>query len=217
MQENKLSAYNLFFIIPFLIWVIGGGILLLSYDKEALFSAVNIRHTSFLDICMFYATWLGEGIVITLVLLVLSGARPLRNWWYFITALLCNSVPALVVQGVKHVADAPRPLKYFNKAAWVHHQSHWPILMEHSFPSGHSAGAFSFFVFITMLLPRNYKGWGFLFFCLALLVGYSRIYLAAHFFADVYVGSIIGTVVAIVVFNIMLPYRKKVSLTTSDI
>lgn len=197
--------------------MIVGGILLSSYDKQVLFMAVNARNSPVLDVFMYYTTFLGEGATITLILLVLFGVPAFRNWWYFITALLCNALPALVVQWLKHLADEPRPLKYFGDAVDVHHIPNWPTLMEHSFPSGHSTGAFSFFVFLSMLLPRNYRGFGFLFFCIALLVGYSRLYLAAHFFADVYIGSIIGTLMSIIFFNIMQRYRKQDLLTTPDV
>jgi membrane-associated phospholipid phosphatase len=32
------------------------------------------------------------------------------------------------------------------------------------------------------------------------MVGYARIYLAQHFFADVYFGSILGTLISILVY-----------------
>ena len=35
---------------------------------------------------------------------------------------------------------------------------------------------------------------------MAILVGYSRIYLSQHFFEDVYAGSIIGVVITIIVY-----------------
>jgi membrane-associated phospholipid phosphatase len=40
------------------------------------------------------------------------------------------------------------------------------------------------------------------------MVGYSRMYLAAHFFLDVYVGSILGTVFTTVIFAMMNKYRQ---------
>ena len=75
--------------------------------------------------------------------------------------------------------------------------------MERSFPSGHTSAAFTLFCLVAILLPRPYRYWGVVFFILALLIGYSRIYLAAHFFLDVYVGSIIGTIFTLIVLAIM--------------
>jgi membrane-associated phospholipid phosphatase len=61
-----------------------------------------------------------------------------------------------------------------------------------SFPSGHSAGAFSLFFMISLILSGKRKFLGVFLFLLAMLTGYSRIYLGQHFPVDVYAGSIIG-------------------------
>lgn len=172
-------------------------------DKETLFAAVNTHHTPFLDNIIQYVTYMGEAWVIVVVLLLLFAYSSNRNWWYIITATLSNVLPTVVTQSLKSAYGAPRPLKYFNEAAWVHTLPEWPRLMERSFPSGHSCGAFSLFCFLSLLLSPQKRGLGSIFFVLALAVGYSRLYLAAHFFEDVYVGSIIGTTVSVVVVTIM--------------
>jgi membrane-associated phospholipid phosphatase len=91
----------------------------------------------------------------------------------------------------------------------MHYRPEWPVLLERSFPSGHSEGAFSFLCFLSLLLPYRYNKLGILFFLLALTVCYSRIYLAAHFFEDVYAGSIIGTVATTLIFSFMVRYKKQ--------
>jgi membrane-associated phospholipid phosphatase len=207
LSETSYTSYNIYFLLPAFIWVICGGIALIFFDKELLFAIVNTHHSSFTDVLMYYLTQLGEGIFIVIILLLPLGKSYFRNWWYFLTALLTNVLPNIIIQVVKSSVHAPRPLKYFNEAAWIHTSPLWPRLMERSFPSGHTCAAFCLFCFLSFLLPYKYKPFGIVFFLLALLVGYSRIYLAAHFFLDVYVGSIIGTLFTTVIFAIMQHYR----------
>ena len=191
-MQKPYTSYNPYFIIPFILWVIVGGILLATYDAEALFRTVNEHHTPLLDVVMYRSTLMGEGLFIGLILLLLLSISRLRNWWYFTAAVVCNILPSIATQIVKSKVNAPRPLKFFTDAAWLHSNPAWPQLMERSFPSGHTCGAFTFFTFLALLLPPGRRAWGIVLFLLGLLVAYSRMYLAVHFFADVYVGSIIG-------------------------
>lgn len=208
-RKQPYTSYNLFFLVPFLCWVVIGALMLSQYDKQALFSAVNMRHTPFLDVMMYQISRLGEGAVIAVVLLVLLGIRTLRNKWYVVTALLCNVVPAMLIQLMKRIYQSPRPLQYFNDAAWIHVGADWPRLYHNSFPSGHTAGSFSFLCFLACLLPPRYRIFGVVLFVLALLVGISRIYLAVHFFADIYTGSILGTAVSVMILMIMNYFRPR--------
>ena len=197
------SSFNPWFTIPFLLWFIIGGLSLFAFDKQSLFALFNTHHTSISDFWMVLFTKMGEGVFGTIILLLLLALPSFRNWWYFSAAFLCNAVPALLVQVIKSSVDAPRPLKYFNDAPWIHYMPEWDRLLSRSFPSGHTCAAFCLFGFLAFILTPKFKWAGLLFFILAMLVGYSRMYLAAHFFLDVYVGSVIGVLFTILVVAIM--------------
>ena len=184
---------------------------MLYFSKKELFMAVNGSNGPFLDKIMYPVTHLGQPEVIIPTLLLIIAIPRFRNWWYILTAIVCNITPLLTQQIMKQIFYHPRPLKYYQHADWIHFiKSDWPELTgNNSFPSGHSQGAFSFFCFLTLLLPSKYRMAGSVFFLLALSVCYSRLYLAAHFFEDVYTGSIIGVITTTVLFSIMSQYKTK--------
>ncbi len=192
-------------------WVLAGGIAILLATKMTLFFCFNGHCTDISDIFLYYFTWLGQAEVIIPSLLLLMVIPAFRNRWYFLTALMCNIIPFLIQHFIKGWLNFPRPMLLFRDVPGIHYLPKWPMLLHSSFPSGHSQGAFSFFCFLSLLLPQKFRGIGILFFLLALCVCYSRIYLAAHFFEDVYAGSILGTVLTTIIFSVMEQYKDRFS------
>ena len=189
--------------------MIVGGVLLIIFSRRDLFYAINTNYSDTANEIMYYMTFLGQGEVIVPVLLFLFIFPKFRNWQYFFTALCCNLVPFLIQQGLKTLFDHPRPRRlYYYELERMHYLPQWPELLERSFPSGHSQGAFSFFCFLSLLLPSRYNKLGLLFFIMALTVCYSRIYLTAHFFEDVYVGSILGAGLTTIIYAVIDKYKS---------
>ena len=214
---KKIYRSNPWFLIPFTVWVVVGSIMYFSMSKQELFALFNTHHTDAIDKMMFSITWMGQGEIIVPVLLGLLAIPRYRNWWYFITACICNMLPFLISQGIKSWLDWPRPLNFFNHAVWIHYVPTWPELLYRSFPSGHSEAAFSFFCFLSLLLMPDTKKFGALFFVLAMGVGYSRMYLAAHFFSDVYVGSILGTGITTIGYLLMEQVKDRMTQNKTNI
>lgn len=209
MHSKWRITYNPYFIIPFLVWVIVGGIILSLFDKQTLFFAVNTRYSAFGDWFMYYITMLGQAEVIIPVLLALMLVPKYRNWWYFTTAVLSNVIPFVIHHYIKGWLNHPRPRLLYRDMPELHCQPSWPELLHSGFPSGHSQGAFSFFCFLSLIIAAKDKRLGLVFFILAMFVGYSRIYLTAHFFEDVYAGSIFGVLFTTLIFSVMEHNRAK--------
>jgi membrane-associated phospholipid phosphatase len=184
-----------------------GAIAILLGTKEELFFFFNGNHTSFLDAIMPYVTWLGEGVAIGIILFVFLGHKSFRNWWYFVAAASCTILASLLTQVVKSAFGAPRPLTYFTDQSLVHILPEWKHYTSRSFPSGHTCGAFAMFFLLSCLLPERYRKLAIVFFFLALSVGYSRMYLGAHFFADVYAGSIVGVGFSAIMLLVLRRYQ----------
>ncbi len=86
-----------------------------------------------------------------------------------------------------------------------------------SFPSGHATIAVAFYGFITYLIIRNLKQWNkkinvfFIGFILISLIGFSRLYLGAHYVSDVWGGYLAGAIWLIVAISLSeyFLYKKR--------
>lgn len=76
-----------------------------------------------------------------------------------------------------------------------------------SFPSGHSTAAFT--LFFSLALINLNKKLGVLYFVLAFIAAYSRIYLSQHFPEDILAGSLIGVSTTLLVFAFLAPKMGK--------
>ncbi|MGX5818682.1 phosphatase PAP2 family protein [Chitinophaga lutea] len=191
-----LVRSNRYFFIPFFLWTILGGALLSLYTKDELFLSVNSRHSAIADILVTGFTYLGDGIAFGLLLAVLL---VMRRWRLFLSAGITLLLITLVVQGIKHMVDAPRPIAYFPDPTMLHAVPWITVHSGLSFPSGHTSTAFGMFAFLAFLWSN--KKAGLLLFALGLATAHSRLYLSQHFFVDVYAGSIIGTLCCAIVYS----------------
>ncbi len=107
-------------------------------------------------------------------------------------------VAALVIEGpVKKYFRRKRPFIDVVRAIVVGKKpGNW------SFPSGHGAAAFAGARMMSHELPR----WKALWYSIALLVGFSRVYLGAHYPGDVMSGSLIGVIFSEVTRSLMKRY-----------
>ena len=195
MRHKIFYLWNPYFFVPFLLWVVLGGGALLIADRDQLFFAFNGRATAWLDPLVPYVDWIGEGYLAAGILLGLLAFSRFRRWDYFLAAGLSQGITSLVIQGMKSAIQAPRPMRVYEGMNLLYVHESWPELFSRSFPSGHTGAAFCLLCFLSLVLTPPYRAWGIVFFLLALMAGLSRIYLAAHFFADVYWASILAVAV----------------------
>jgi len=175
--------------------------IILSTDKE-LCIWINQHHNEYLDIIFKYITFLGDGFFYGIVLIPLLFVKV--RW--SIAGLLSYISTGLIAQLLKHIFEMPRP-KHFFANLDLNYVEGVTLYSNFSFPSGHTTSAFSLFLILSFLFPKN--GLQVLFFVMALLVGFSRVYLMQHFYIDIYIGSIIGvafTVITLYFFQKLKPY-----------
>lgn len=167
---------------------------------------INARNTLAADLLFPYITYLGDGIIYVLLGLALL----FYNRRIGLMALASFVLSSLTSEFFKKIifTNSLRPLKFFEYSPYKYHTIEGlDIHSYNSFPSGHTTTAFAMFSLLTFLDDR--KGRGGVFLSLAILTGYSRVYLFQHFVEDAYVGSLIGTISSIIVYLLMIRWATK--------
>lgn len=188
MHVKTLIRANLYLIVPYFIFLLAGAVILAANSKADIHLEFNSFHNSFCDFFFYYITFLGDGVAALMAGIILLAVR---YRWALILGL-SNIVSAVITQTLKHTvfSGVVRPKKFFEGIHDLYFVPHVENYLYNSFPSGHSTCAFALY-FSVGLITRN-KILKLVCSVLAILVGYSRIYLSQHFLEDVYAGSLIG-------------------------
>ncbi len=104
------------------------------------------------------------------------------------------------VQIIKNLINSPRPRLFFEPGQYLFFVDNVSLANNSSFPSGHTATAFA--IAMVMILMIKNKKWQIPVLAAAVLVGFSRIYLAQHFLMDVLIGAVIGSASGLLGFYI---------------
>lgn len=198
MKTLKSNAGLLFIIAS---WFLIITPFLLLFEKTEIHLFINQQNHPFADQFFKYATHLGEVIPITIALLVLLLYR-LR---LALATALAFFGSAVITQVLKRFLfqDHFRPAKVFEAITPLHFVDGVHQLSYFSFPSGHSTAAFALFTILGLI--TNSQLLKIAFGLTAVITAYSRMYLSQHFLEDVYVGSLIGCLCAILTYLWLAP------------
>ena len=190
------------------------GNILLHNDKVQIHKAMNESVGNInIDTFFKYATHLGDGafaFLVAIIFLFVSIRKSIYILLSYIGAAMVSSI-------LKHLvfSEVYRPhfvFQYFvrEKLKLIDGVD---ILATHSFPSGHALSAFALF-FCLLFVSKNHF-LKILFFTLAVLAAYSRVYLSQHWLIDVYVGSIIGVCFSLFFYVVFYHSNKWQQLNVS--
>jgi membrane-associated phospholipid phosphatase len=188
LTGNRLyfAFWGLFFVI--------GLVFLLAVGKAASFVDLNPYHRTTLDTLFVWITYMGDG-VFSVIVIVLFLVR--RHWSGAIQVTAAFLLSALVAQILKNIFSMPRPKEFFAPGKYPYFIDGVTNHGFASFPSGHTTSIFALATILALFTPKQQTKLVYLF--AAVLVGYSRIYLGQHFLGDVLMGSLIGTIIAVLV------------------
>ena len=180
--------------MPTIVLALVLGTTLLVVPKAELHLALCQPHTHFLDSIVPIFTDLVDWLPYLCVVLLLFYRA---GWATFLASNLLLST--LIVQPIKHIMHAPRPLTWFAEnmpdislpLVEGVRMNYWL-----SFPSGHTTTFFVLFFSLSIILyAENIKGkniLSFLCFLCASFGAYTRIYLSQHFALDIFAGILIA-------------------------
>jgi len=191
---------NKIFIIPFVLFIAISLILLEIQGNAHLYLHVNRHYTVFADYLFLYLTNLGDGIIAAILVIVLLWVS-FRESLTFLTITLLLAIVVTVLKN-NIFPELDRPVAYFGSSEVLRLVAGYDPPVLGTFPSGHTATAFSVSLYLALLIKNRFVK--FILFFIAFSVGYSRIYLSAHFPADVVAGSSIA-----VIFTILCYYWSR--------
>ena len=190
MPKSLLSLLkqHQIFILSYLLFLIVAYIIQLSVGKKELFLLTNAYHHPGWDHFFKAITMIGDSFTMCLI----GFGMLLVKFRYSVITILAYAYSTVIVQIIKRIFNSPRPSKFFEGLNPIRTLDGYPLYEWNSFPSGHSASAFTLAVVLTYILPSKHKHWIIL--PIALLTAFSRVYLSQHFFQDVVAGSVLGVI-----------------------
>ncbi len=200
LMQNKISLFtqNKVYFGGLLLTILFGILLLLLNGKAAAFIALNSYHPFYLNVFFINYTFIGDGLfALCLIAIYFFYLKKKQQGFALLYSFL---ISGLAAQILKNLVNSPRPKLYFEAGTYLNFIEGVTLSGRSGFPSGHTATAFAIAT-VLVLMMKN-KNWQFLILSAALLVGYSRIYLAQHFLLDVIVGALLGCLSGILAFYI---------------
>lgn len=157
-------------------------------DRELLIS-LSKYHNGFLDVFSLLLNQFGSQILWLAVALVFFIVR--RRVWA-LTVILGLALDAVVANTLKLVVGRPRPVEVIESLRVLE------TGLGPSFPSGHAERAFLASVLLGGFRPRLRILW----YAVAGLSSFARIYLGAHFPTDVMAGALNGVILGYTVLGL---------------
>ena len=209
MTLKSFFRQNQFFFFGYFLQLLFAAFVWIFFSIPDGFILMNPYHSKFLNVFFIGITYLGDGIfsVVLSILLFFFNKR-------FLSLMVFSSfaISGILAQVLKSFISEARPGLFLAQANYPYFIEHVTLHNFHSFPSGHSTSIFALAAILSFAVKN--KNYSLLFLLIALLVGYSRIYLGQHFISDVAAGSIIGVVISIICWIYFQNYFRRISVKT---
>jgi undecaprenyl-diphosphatase len=194
MQNNQPSSslfHRLRIFLLLILNILGAGLISLGlFGKAGSYLRINAWLKPEADEMIRWSNWIGDGLFVLAIGVLFLLYKRCRKMG--IAIIISYAISGALAQLIKRIVLSPRPEAFFKNQLYqdILNQSGNANLF-HSFPSGHTTSAFALATIMAYYLPKTQWQIGLL--ALALLAGFSRIYLGQHFLTDVMAGMVLGT------------------------
>lgn len=181
------EAQSRWLLLLFAVFLIAQTLLVASGGWHGGFMTINGAGRLLNDTLAESLTQIGDTLFALSLFLFIAKRHP-ALLWHAVTAAI---VATLLSHGLKALAAQPRPAAVLDLADF---RQLGPVLRRSSFPSGHTVTAFVSAACVACYLPALWQRA--LLLLAALLVGFSRVAVGAHWPIDVCGGAAVGTLAA---------------------
>jgi undecaprenyl-diphosphatase len=191
-----------------------------SIDREIVL-AVNGMHSPFLDQLMWLIsgrlTWIPLYLYLFFIVLKKIGSKKAVIFLLFVLLSVAFS-DLISVHLFKNIFLRYRPshnllimdqLHFYQEASGKFYRGG-----EYGFISSHAANIFAIITSVSLLFGEKKKKLKFILIAIGLIICLSRIYLGVHYFSDVLVGALVGSLVAFLLFQ--AGFKKIISFNSQE-
>ncbi|MEP7163514.1 MAG: phosphatase PAP2 family protein [Ferruginibacter sp.] len=197
-----LSTRKLFFQTMLLLLLIAA-LSLLFFGKAFAFIPSSAYHPFWLNVFFINFTFMGNGLFI----LCLAGVLIFRfkKKQQGIAMLYGFLLSGMVVQLLKNISSISHPDIFFEQGQNLFPANDISLTIPGGIISGHTAIAFALATVLSLTIMGSKKQ--LLLLAVAVLLGYSRIYLAQHYLPEIILGAFVGTVSGIAAVYLAYYFR----------
>ena len=163
---------------------------------------LNAYHPLWLNVYFINYTFMGNGLfAISLAAVYRFRFKTKKEGMALLYAFLFS---AAIVQLLKNLGNFSHPFFFIEQGQYLFVRDR--ALDQAGFISGHTTTAFALATVLMLLSKRGF--WQLPLLAAAVLLGYSRIYLAQHSLADVIISAVLGTVAGVIAVHFVCDKAK---------